>query len=265
MCCKWTEGQDGSVCESFHGAVHLLFIKVLVVEEFLSSEFLLLQGLRYNIQLILCSLPAKQKHHFGSVEFDPRGVKEKRHYSFLETWPQIYRRKKTLRFWLPNLKPPEWSLPRALDLSWLEYSCRTFWSYLAQTQAAWSLGLGVHWFSCVFGILLSLAIQKALLELPYIVKDRLQKLIPDKNISFYIFLLPSSMQLCYASSDFFRILAGIQNIEESWEREEAGRPQFEPWLCCLWAGDFSEVCCCFSYSRQALVYTLANWRAFLAV
>lgn len=111
-------------------------IKVLVMEEFLSSKFLLLQGLRYNIQLILCSLSAKQKHPFGSVELDPRGVKEKQHYSFPETWPQIYRGKKTLRFWLPNLKPPEWSQPRALDLSWLEYSCRTFWSYLAETQAA---------------------------------------------------------------------------------------------------------------------------------
>ena len=52
-------------------------------------------------------------------------------------------------------------------------------------------------------------------------KDRLQKLIPDKNISFCIFLLPSSMQLCYASSDLFRILAGIQNIEEA--RERGGR------------------------------------------
>ena len=111
-------------------------IKALIVEEFLSSESLLLQGLRYNIQLILCSLPAKQKHPFGSVELDPRDVKEKQHYSFPETWPQIYRGKKTLRFWLPNLEPPEWSQPRALDLSWLEYSCRTFWLYLAETQAA---------------------------------------------------------------------------------------------------------------------------------
>ena len=45
-------------------------------------------------------------------------------------------------------------------------------------------------------------------------KDRLQKQIPDKNISLYIFLLPYPMQLYYASFDFFRNLAGIQDIEK---------------------------------------------------
>lgn len=96
---------------------------------------LIVTGLEVYIQLLRCLLPAKQKHLFGSVELYPRGVKEKL-YSFLETWPQIYKGEKTLKFWLLNSEVPEWSRLRAGDLPWLESSCRTFWAYLAETQAA---------------------------------------------------------------------------------------------------------------------------------
>ena len=93
----------------------------------------------------------------------------------------------------------------------------TFWNTSSLTTQ-----LGISRFLCVLGIILSLAIQKALLELTYTVKDRLKKQIPDKNISFYIFLLPYPMQLYYASSDFFRNLAGIQDIEKLEKKEDGG-------------------------------------------
>lgn len=85
-------------------------------------------------------------------------------------------------------------------------------------------------------------------------KDRLQKQIPVKNTSFYIFLLPYSMQLFDASSGFFRNLSGIQGVVRE------SKPRLESWLCYVQAGDLREV----FYSLQALVYTSVNWREFLA-
>lgn len=48
----------------------------------------------------------------------------------------------------------------------------------------------------------------------------------DKNINFYICLLPYYMRLCYASSGFFRNTARIQDIEVVRE----SRSLFESWL-----------------------------------
>lgn len=207
------------MCESFHGAICALSLKISVAEEFLSSEFLL-QGLRYIFNSFFALCP--QNKSILLAELYPRGVKEKQYYSFLESWLQIYRGEKTLKFWLPNLKPPEWSRLRALNLSCLEFSCRTLLVVPCWNTSSLITQLGISWFLCVLGINLSLAIQKALLELTYTVKDRLQKQIPGRNISFSIFLLPYSMQLYYASSDFFRNLAGIQDIEKLEKKASLG-------------------------------------------
>lgn len=99
-----------------------------------------------------------------------------------------------------------------LDLSWLEFSCRSLNTGSLSTQ------LCISRFLCVLGIILSLAIQKALPELTYILKDRLQKQTHDKNISVHIFLLPYCMRLYDTSSGFFRNLARIQDTEMSSEK-----------------------------------------------
>lgn len=85
-------------------------LKVTGAEKFLISEGLLLQRLKYIFNFSFGSVHTKQKHR--SVERYPRG-EEKKYYSFWETWSQVYRGKKTLKFWLLNSKRPEWSQLRA--------------------------------------------------------------------------------------------------------------------------------------------------------
>lgn len=125
-------------------------------------------------QLILCSAAEKKKHRFGNVELYPRGKKEKPYYSSWETWPQMYKGKRTLKFCLLNSKLPEWSPLRAQTI-WLEFSCRILLVLRCLDTSSLITRLCISQFLCVFGIILSLAIQKALPELTYIVKDRLHR------------------------------------------------------------------------------------------
>lgn len=59
-------------------------------------------------------------------------------------------------------------------------------------------------------------------EFTYTLNDRLQEQVHDKNVNFYICLLPYSVQSYYASSGFSRKLARIQGSEKSSEKAGLG-------------------------------------------
>lgn len=109
-------------------AIHAL--KISGAEKFLVSEFLL-QSWKYifNFSFVLC---LQNKSILLAVwgfipEVNKR--KEKKCYSFWKAWPQVYRGKKTLKFWLLNSKLPERSQLRAWTYPGWSFPAEPFWLY----------------------------------------------------------------------------------------------------------------------------------------